>query len=110
VVPKARRFRLTISNPILKAPLVSAICNQRLKFECRELLSIVAYKFNLRRYTKGDFAWDGSGRGGVGESDADRAMAAGLPKEDDCWLLGMVSDHSAAGGGRSTLVILDGGD
>mmetsp|Transcript_3686 Transcript_3686/g.8801 ORF Transcript_3686/g.8801 Transcript_3686/m.8801 type:complete len:140 (-) Transcript_3686:460-879(-) len=63
---------------------------------------------------KGDYAWDGSGLGGIG-FDLGSATGAGMAaaaagKEEDCWLLGMVVDHTEAGGGRSSLVVLDGAD
>jgi len=44
---KVGRCRLTVSKPVLKPHTVS-----RLKVEYHYLLSIVAFKFNLRRYTK----------------------------------------------------------
>ena len=42
----AGRCRLTLSNPVLKAPMV-----QRLKLKYDEPPSNFAFKFNLRRYT-----------------------------------------------------------
>jgi hypothetical protein len=44
---KVGRCRLTVSNPVLKARLVSP-----LELECDEPLSNVAFTFNLRRYDK----------------------------------------------------------
>jgi len=37
------RCRLTLSNPVLKAPMASAL-------ECDELLSTFVFEFNLRRH------------------------------------------------------------
>jgi hypothetical protein len=42
------RCRLTVSNPVLKAPMVSV-----LQLPCDEALSNFAFTFNLRRYTMG---------------------------------------------------------
>ena len=55
---------------------------------------------------KGCYAWDGSGAGGVGDARAFADGAAGA--EEECWLLGMVADHTEEGAGRSSLVVLDG--
>jgi hypothetical protein len=46
--PVAGRCRLTVSKPVLKAKRLRF---QRLKLECDELLSNLAFNFNLRRYT-----------------------------------------------------------
>ena len=45
---KVGRCKLTVSKPVLKAPVV-----QRLKLEYAEPLSNFAFNFNLRRYSKG---------------------------------------------------------
>ena len=57
---------------------------------------------------KTKYAWDGSGSGGIGDAEAFASGMAGM--EEDCWLLGMVADHSDVGGGKSSLVVLDGAD
>jgi len=40
------RCSLTVSKPVLKAPMMS-VCNQRLKLQYDELLSSFAFKFNV---------------------------------------------------------------
>ena len=42
----------------------------------------------------------------MGDADGFAAGAAGA--EEECWLLCMVADHTEKGGGRSSLVVLDG--
>ena len=46
-VAEVGRCRLTLSRPVLRAPTASVILTV-----CDELLSNVAFKFNLRRYTE----------------------------------------------------------
>jgi len=73
------RCRLAASNPALKAPMLSAlvaraiqvdsikprvesaygVCNQRLQLYYSTLLSMFAFKFNLRQYRGADDPHDG---------------------------------------------------
>ena len=52
VVSQIGRCRLTVSKPVLKAPMVSA--SLRFKQQYDEMLSNFAINFNLRRYSQTD--------------------------------------------------------